>query len=67
MSDVTIHFRDGTKKEMKEGQRSGGSYTQKVHYKDGVVVVEDIWGHTTAFPLDLVARIETHSNARSYW
>jgi hypothetical protein len=66
MSDVTIHFRDGTKKELKEGSRSGGSWTQSVRYEGSAVVIIDVWGNTTAFPLDLVARIETRET-RSGW
>lgn len=67
MSAVTIYFRDGTKKEMPEQSRAGGSYYQKVRYEPGAVIVEDVWGGTTAFPLDLVLRVETTSSERSRW
>lgn len=66
MSDVTIHFRDGTKETFKDNGRAGGSYAQSVEYKDAFVIVVDCYRKKTAFPADLVARVETEGE-RGGW
>lgn len=57
MSDILIKFRDGTERAFKHEGRAGGSYTKRVTYEPGVIVVTDEWHKRTAFPLDLVAEV----------
>lgn len=61
MSDVTVHFRDGTKQLFRDTGRPGGSWSQRVEYRDSFVVVVDCWENQTAFPMDLVQRVEVEA------
>lgn len=61
MATIVVHFRDGTKREFVEKGRAGGSYCVSAAFKEGWLVVRDEWGHETAYPSDLVARVEKES------
>jgi len=58
MSNIVIHFRDGTKEEFRHQGRAGGSYTKRLIYEGNFVIVEDEYYRRTAFPAELVAKIE---------
>jgi len=64
MSEVTIEFRDGTVKHFPEQERPGGSWTNSVSYEGNFVVFRDVWGTTTAYPMDLVAKVTAESGWR---
>ncbi len=66
MSDVTINFRDGTKKTHKDNGRPGGSYTVRATFEGSFVVVTDCYGNRTAYPMDLVASVDVPTN-ESRW
>ena len=66
MATVTIKFRDGTERTMEDRGRPGGSYSQKVSYEGGFVVVTDVWGAKTAFPAELVAEVRTEATDRGW-
>jgi hypothetical protein len=59
MSNIVIHFRDGTKAEHPHVGRAGGSYTKTVRYEGGFAVVEDEWGSQTAYPESLIQTVTT--------
>ena len=58
MSNITIKFRDKTIREFKHEGRPGGSYTKRLYYKEGFVVVEDEWGTQIGFPSDIIEEIK---------
>ncbi len=58
--NITVHFLDGSTREFKHEGRAGGSYTKKIRYEPGFVVIEDEWGKETSIPTSLVKEIETH-------
>jgi hypothetical protein len=64
MPNVLVKFRDGTEKVHKEDFRTGGSYTQTVTYESGVVIIVDVWGGQTIYPLDLVESVHVQSGRR---
>lgn len=62
MPRITIRMKDGTTKQFDQKGRSGGSYTNKIEYVEGFVIVTDEWGSTTAIPTADIKEIETHSD-----
>lgn len=62
MSAITIEFRDGTIKHIPEQSRPGGSWTNSVRYEGDFVIVKDVWDATTAYPVDLVAKVTTNES-----
>jgi hypothetical protein len=58
MSNITIRMRDGSTREFKHAGRPGGSYTKRLRYEPGFVVVTDEYYHETAIPTDLVDSVE---------
>lgn len=67
MAAVTILMRDGTKREFPDEERPGGSYQTCVSILNGVVIVKDVWGTQTAFPLDLIAEIKEVPRVQTRW
>lgn len=61
---ITILMRDGLKKEFREKGRPGGSYTIRVKYQPGFVIVIDEWDHETAIPTDLIAQVDVQERNR---
>jgi hypothetical protein len=59
-------MRDGTTRDFLHEGRPGGSYSKGVTYKEGWVVVTDEWGKETAFPADLVERVESEPEHRPW-
>lgn len=57
--NVKITFRSGEMFEVKHEARPGGSYSVKVRYEIGFVIVTDVWGKETAFPTELVQSVES--------
>lgn len=55
--NVTIEFKDGTKRDFLHEGRPGGSYTKHVHYEGAFVIVEDEYGTREAFPAADVKRV----------
>ncbi len=58
MPDITVKMKDGTVKNFKQENRPGGSYYNKVDYKEAFVVVTDVWGKRTSIPAADVAEVE---------
>lgn len=56
---VIIHFRDGSRKDFPHEPRPGGSYTNKVRYEGGMVIVTNAWDREFAYPMDMVKSVET--------
>ena len=59
MASITIHFKDGKKKEFRHEGRAGGSYTKEVRYEGAFAIVRDEWYNETSFPAADIDRIET--------
>lgn len=57
MSNIKIIFRDGSKREFAQEVRTGGSYRNQVLYEGPMVIVRDVWGTETAFPVELVSEV----------
>lgn len=57
MSNIKIKMRDGTVKEFSHQGRAGGSYTKRLKYEGGMVVITDEWGKKIAIPMDLVEEV----------
>lgn len=66
MANISILFKDGTKREFPDIGRPGGSWTNEVKYEGAFVVVTDEYGKTYAFPKDDVKEVNT-SPSRHYW
>ncbi len=62
MASIEIIFKDGTKREFLHQGRAGGSYTKKVRYEGGFVIVRDEYYKETAFPADDIKEIKTWLN-----
>lgn len=48
MSSITVKMRDGTSREFPHQHRAGGSYSNKIAYEIGFVVITDEYGKETA-------------------
>ena len=59
---ITIHFRDGSHLEFNHVGRAGGSYTIHGKYEGGFFKVVDEFNKVTAFPSDLISKIEEVPN-----
>lgn len=60
MANITIKMKDGTVREFRHEGRAGGSYSKRLYYETGFVVVEDEWQTRTAIPAaDIAEVIET--------
>lgn len=59
MRNIKIIFKDGTKYELAERGRAGGSYTISIEYKGAFAVVTDEWGNAKSFPATDIKEIET--------
>ena len=57
-TSVTVHMKDGTKREFPHSGRAGGSYTKSVRYEGQFAIVRDEWDDETAFPMDVIERVE---------
>lgn len=66
MKNITIHMKDGTKREHKHTGRAGGSYSKSVRYEVSFVVVVDEYGSEIAYPSDNILIVEVE-NLRSGW
>jgi hypothetical protein len=59
VSNIVVHFRDGTQAEHKHEGRAGGSYTKTLRYEGGFAIIQDEWGAETAYPESTIAKVET--------
>lgn len=59
---ITVEMLDGTKREFPHQTRAGGSYSNKLMFEVGFVVIEDPWGSRTCIPERLVKEVRTTSN-----
>ncbi|WP_319759542.1 hypothetical protein [Maridesulfovibrio sp.] len=50
MASITIHMKDGTKREYPHKGRLGGSYTKTIRYEGAFAIVVDEWDNETAIP-----------------
>lgn len=57
MTTVKVFFNDG-KSQIYDSHRSGGSYSNTVKYEGEFVIVTDVWGKTTAWPVKDIRKIE---------
>ena len=57
MTTIKVFFNDGDH-EIYDSSRSGGSYTNTVRYEGGFVIVTDVWGKETAWPVKDVKKVE---------
>lgn len=57
MANITIHMKDGTRREFKHEGRAGGSYTKSVRYEGAFVIIEDEWYRKTAIPAADIAQV----------
>lgn len=48
---VLIRFKDGSQREFVHKPRAGGSYALQVRYEGEMVIVEDEYGATKAYPV----------------
>lgn len=58
MANIIIKMKDGSERKFLHEGRAGGSYTKRVRYENGFVLIEDEWGKTTAIPTDLISEVE---------
>ena len=61
-----ITMKDGTVHNFESHPRPGGSYSNRIEYRDAFVVHIDEWGNTEAFPAQDVAKVETFSDSRGF-
>lgn len=60
MTSITVKMKDGTLREFHRQNRSGGSYSNKIAYEVGFVVITDEYGTETAIPsIDIVEIVKT--------
>lgn len=57
MRRIIVKFRDGTERVFRHEGRAGGSYTKKLSYEPGFIVITDEWYNTISFPSDLVESV----------
>lgn len=57
MSHITVKMKDGTSREFPHQHRAGGSYSNKIAYEIGFVVITDEFGKETAIPSEDIAEI----------
>lgn len=67
MADVTVLFKNGERRELKDNGRPGGSYAQTVRYEGAFVIVTDAWGEETAFPASEINEVIKSGDRRAYW
>jgi hypothetical protein len=58
MIDVIVSMTDGTKREFRHKGRAGGSYSKRVRYEPGFVVIVDEWSNETAIPERLIQEVQ---------
>lgn len=66
MANIVVESKDGSKREFMHQGRAGGSFTKTVRYEGDMVVVEDEWANTWAFPTSDVKEVKTTPH-RSYF
>lgn len=59
MSSIQIKLKDGTVRDFRHEGRAGGSFTKRLRYEVGFVVIEDEYGHTTSIPTADIAEVKT--------
>jgi hypothetical protein len=57
--DIILKMRDGTERKFLHEGRAGGSYSKKIRYEPGFVVVTDEYYRETAIPADLILEVIT--------
>lgn len=67
MTNITITFRDGAKKDFKHEGRAGGSYSKSGQYVEGWFVVTDEYSRQTAYPADTIEKVEIDPELRARW
>lgn len=61
-TSITVHLKDGTKREFPHEGRAGGSYTKRIRYEAGFAIVVDEWGNTTSFPSENIESVDTRTD-----
>ncbi len=57
MSHIVVKLKDGTERKFLHEGRAGGSYTKRLRYEPGFVVITDEWYKETAIPTDSIAEV----------
>jgi hypothetical protein len=57
--NITVIMKDGRRREFKHEGRPGGSYTKRLRYEPGFVVITDEWGQETAIPAEDISEVRT--------
>ncbi len=57
MASITVKMKDGTSREFPRQNRAGGSYSNKIAYEVGFVVITNEYGTETAIPAEDIAEI----------
>lgn len=57
MASFTIKMKDGTVKYFPHEGRAGGSYTKRINYQPGFVIIENEWGTKTSIPSNEISEI----------
>lgn len=60
MASITLKMRDGTERAFKHEGRSGGSFTKRLKYEPGFVVIIDEYCRETAIAADLILEINVY-------
>lgn len=58
MSNITVHFTDGTKKHYPETSRAGGSFCTKYKVTEGWVIITDAYGTEILYPSEKIEHVE---------
>ena len=66
MADVTITFKDGSKREFPDHGAPGGSYEQTVDYKGAFLVIKHAAGGQTLIPASDISEVYVASDLRSW-
>jgi len=62
MASITVTMKDGKKREFPHRGRAGGSYTKRVRYEGGFVIITDEWSNETAIPSADVAEVQVEND-----
>lgn len=59
MASIMVKMKDGTVRDFPHEGRAGGSFTKRLRYEPGFVVITDEWDKQTAIPTADIAEIIT--------
>lgn len=59
MRSITINLKDGSVRKFLHEGRPGGSYTKRLKFEEGFLIVVDEWGNETGFPTSEISSYQT--------